>query len=362
MLMNRYFINEIGRTVIAVLIALTINKYYSLSGEYWMILAAFLTTLVTVGTPVKQVLIIILVMMAAVIFGSFLLYFNYYATFIIFIAGTLLLLTQYLFFSHRFMTHVYLFLLGIFTFTLGSLLILYNSQTMLGLKLFDIAIGGVIGVLCNLFVFSVSFAARFKHSIVPFIDALVECSHRLSKKCTHDIQNDLYVEKIFVSAFHAYPEWVYEVGFNPGLRSGVRFFMIKLERLMEAYFSMNYFISRIDIASYQYFFDAYASILNNNARLLIELKNFFQHEQGHYREDRDDTIHDDDISRRDDMTSPDTNELTNDIDNIEKILQSIVPAQMASLSSEYATLMSLVYDVRDVRKVLLQLLAALPDQ
>ena len=84
------------------------------------------------------------------------------------------------------------------------------------------------------------------------------------------------IEAVLAAKQSLYPEWVYEVGFNPGLRSGFRFFLVNLERVIEIFFSMNYLAnSGIDTTLLKSFAKYLTDVIEKNNELIHVLINYF---------------------------------------------------------------------------------------
>lgn len=138
-----------------------------------------------------------------------------------------------------------------------------------------------------------------------------------------------------------YPEWVFDVGFNPGLRAGFRFFLIKLDQVIETFFSINYLIHRKIAPELMQplTLDLIETIKRNN-QLILALVNFFQH--GTYV-DTDENFMGDMVALSENMQDRIPNDL-----------------EVLGISPDYIAVTSLVRDIKDMRELLLQLILSLP--
>lgn len=75
-LLNSFTFRHCSCVVFATLLALLITHYFSYSGEYWLVLSAFLVSQTTRGTPLRQGLIYFLLITSTIIGFTGVLYFN----------------------------------------------------------------------------------------------------------------------------------------------------------------------------------------------------------------------------------------------------------------------------------------------
>lgn len=138
-----------------------------------------------------------------------------------------------------------------------------------------------------------------------------------------------------------YPEWVFDVGFNPGLRAGFRFFLIKLDQVIETFFSINYLIHRkIAPELMEPLTSNLIETIKRNNELILALVHFFQN-----------------------GTYVDTNEnFMGDMTALSENMQNRIPndLEVLGISPDYIAVTSLVRDIKDMRELLLQLILSLP--
>jgi hypothetical protein len=281
---------------LSVLFAVLINYYFSLSAEGWMIISAFLVSQTTRGTPLKQSL-------------------------------------------------TYLFIIFVIVCMVST-----NSMELIHDRAFDTVIGGLIGILFGVFFFPVRIYAEFCLGMTPVFKALIEYSQVFSQSFTHRtyrkmlINKKWQIEAALSDRQGMYPEWVYEVGFNPGLRSGFRFFLVNLEYMTEIFFSLTYLMGRdVDAALLSEFSDGIANVMQKNEVLLQTLIDY--------------------LSGNKMINTNICEDFTSDMVELEKTLNQFIPGslELLDISPDYIILTALVRDLKDLRALLLQLILALPD-
>lgn len=279
----------------AVFIAVIVNHYLSFSKEGWIILAAFMVSQTTRGTPLKQGL-------------------------------------------------VYFFLIAMVALVMPP-----HDAVLMQDRMIDIVIGAMLGVLFSQLIFPVKVYSEFCLGVTPVLQALLGYSREFSRAFVYrNNTGPLEVKNVEIEAaldvrLGVYPEWIYEVGFNPGLRSGYRYFLVNLERITELFFSMNYLAHRgIEITLLSEFSQYLSDVIEKNNELLAVLVDYFS--KGKLTN----------IESESDFTS--------DMAALEEILNRYVPSnlELLDISPDNVTLTALVRDLKDLRGLLLQLVMALP--
>jgi hypothetical protein len=332
---------------LAVVIAILVNTYLSYSKEYWIVLVAFLMGQTTRGTPLRQSLIFFLTILITLIIATLLMTIHQ-PTIIDSILGVIFIISSYMVYINWPLTNqtFFLIMLAAIILLLATLSPVKNEPVM-QVRIIDAIIGAIIGILCAQFVFPINLRKEFSAGVVPTLKSLIEYSDVLTDNFIgqehhlHQVaEMKSKVEMAFQTQSGIYPAWVYELGFNPGLRSGLRFFLINLERLGEILFSMNFLLTRtVDFPIHDLTLTI-ADSMHKNTELLRTLVEYFANNQLKHSEA----------------------DFTGDIIELENALQKTVPGnlELLDLSPANITLTAFVRDVKDMRQILLQLVMALP--
>lgn len=323
---------------VPVYMAFMFQYIYTFSSEYWMVLAAFLVSQTTCGTPLRQGMMIFLNMAAAIIISSLLVMSIHHAGVIYFLVSILFMSCSYWAFMNRPQSSKMYFISLLFAI---SLLIATFSPNvtfdMMTGRIFDAAIGALIAMLCSVLIFSTKWDVEFSSGILPILTAMNEyaCAITSDKNITEKRQQ---VEHALLTL---YPSWIYETGFNRGLRSGFRFFLIHVERVSEVLFSMDDIRARgLDRGLMRELQASIDNVMRKNQELLTILSEYFMQVK----------------------ISNTNSDFTSDITEFEKAVQRALPDNMSilSVSPMFLQITAFVRDIKDLRGLLLQLVAALP--
>jgi len=230
--------------------------------------------------------------------------------------------------------------------------------------------GCIVGVLLGRFALSVRSVASFCRRILPALTALKSYSVILTdcllKSEVHDqtlSKGKRTLERALLERYSPYPEGIYKVGFNPGLRAGLRFFLVHLECVVELYFAISSTI-----------------ILHENLKLSesIALQEAMNSEEAQHFKNALGYLADPIVTcmRQNEsllsvlivfcethaVTEVSAKDYVSDVTDLEERLRQIIPQNLAllDLSPSSLRVASLVRDIKEVRQVLLQLLASLP--
>jgi hypothetical protein len=347
MLINKSLFNGIWHALsigAAVLTALVINNVIHFDHAGWLVLATFLCSQTTRGTPIRQGIIfcftIILAVMLAAFLGLIPLTLLTYA-----VVASVFVISGYIVFLFRPLSNkeIFHFLLFVLVLAIASLSP-KKIQTPISDYLLSIGLGAVIGIAFNQLFFSIRLNKFFFRGVSPLLKSLKDYSNTLTNnfvtKENSKLLNEqrLQIEKSMLSQYSGYPSWVYETGFNPGLRSSWRYFLINLEQVTEIYFVLDFFAQRhTDVTLLSEYI---VTTMQKNEELLDVL---IQYVEGQQR-----------INIESDFTS--------DLTALEDALRRIVPNQieLLDISPDYISLTALVINIRDLRGLLLKLVMSLP--
>src|SRR5690606_17377453 len=105
--------------------------------------------------------------------------------------------------------------------------------------------GGIIGLCGSQLIFPARIAKEFRYGLTPVLYALRHYNEGIINTFIKHERNPkllagkrMQLENSLQASKSHYPGWVYEVGFNPGVREGYRFFLINIELLTESVFAL----------------------------------------------------------------------------------------------------------------------------
>jgi hypothetical protein len=212
-----------------------------------------------------------------------------------------------------------------------------------------------MGMACNVLILPTPVVSLFQRGIYTVLQALAAYDEALQNSLLTVVhvdadkteallllgQQKIQLQQLMQAPYGAYPEWVYEVGFNPALGGGFRFFLIHIERIIELYFAMEYLVHRLNKEALpQELLEAVIKVMHFNHEGMLMLMHYFKHHQWQ------DT----------------SSDLMSDMFDLQKALANAVPAHLGLLdiSSDYVMLTDLVRNIKDIRELLLQLIESLP--
>lgn len=311
----------------------------------WAMIAAFLVSQTAFGTTLRQGMVIFFLMIVS-LFLSLLMhdYLNYpiYMSFIGFLiivgAGSAALSQSVISLRPTLLSRfVLLVLIAAFSLPFVSL---HDEQFL------SCVIGILIGMLCTLLIAFVSLEKEFRSGLLSLLEALEGYSREMRvymgrSEFNHSEADKLRVEKALQATVSGYPEWVFAMGFNPGLRSGFRFFLLNLDNVIASFFSLSLYLQqKLNPEIVLNIKEVFNLTTQRNTELIAILIKYFR-----------------------DRTPPASDaDFTQDIKDLEAAVKKIIPEslEIIDLSPDYPALSAIVRDLKDIRNMLLQLLSALP--
>jgi hypothetical protein len=194
--------------------------------------------------------------------------------------------------------------------------------------------GSCIGIVCRLFLWRDDIAKLFCREIVLVLQAM---SNYIAVLNTLTEEKNIFVQKYKLEKtlkLHG-AVWVFEVGFNPGLRQGFRYFLLQIERLFEILCAMEaLFYQGVRESMPAELAECVRMSLSHHQDLLNSLQYFFQTNK-----------------------MLETSSRFSDMEELENALRSVVPAQLEILdiSPHYVSLAEVVRLIKDMRETLLAL-------
>lgn len=350
-MLSSYALRQSISVAIAVLIAILVGYYFSNTREGWVMIAAFLVSQTTRGTPLKQNINSLFLIILALFSAYLMTLLTTNQDLLMLMAWTLfVMVSATVIVNHPFIRH------PISLSTLFALIVfvaLYMPDALdqsIRWRIVDVLMGGAIGILIGQFLFPVKPYDEFCAGVLPILQAINGYSKQYRELVIKQDNNagmleqdKTRIEEALQTQYGLYPEWVYEFGFNPGLRGGFRFFLVNIERLTEAYFSLDYLTDSGALHSCPT--DLMAEIdhvMQKNEELIeVLITQFTEYKL---------------VDRASDYTS--------DVKALEAVLQRLVPSDLSMLELIPGNIMmtSFVRDLVDARKLLLQLVLALPEK
>lgn len=335
--------------MLAIAFAILAGRYFAAQYAVWVVLAALVVSQTTQGTPARQGWLAIFMMAAGLIASASLLegvQQPLWAAVICLAIVTVCASMVYWKAPLSVISVYQWYLLPIVMLTV--IFIFSRTQHDLVKVLSAICVGGFIGMTFSLLVLPVMPSAEFKAGLLPTLRVLRDATSALCDAAVSQNTEDKMLRSAFIAMenmiatrqYH-YPEWVFEFGFNYGLRAGFRFFLIQMDKVGDQLFAMHYlFIHKMDVSLLSEIAEDVANALQKNQELLEVLISYFTN--GKIGETQSDFTH--------------------DITELKNSLRSVVPdyAEWLDISPDYINLTAFVRGIQDIREMLLQLVIALP--
>jgi hypothetical protein len=306
----------------------------------WIIISAFLIAIRPSGMLLRQVLPLLLLLACALMLGIGIAAINHGMK-ISALFGALILAGVFLIFQKERAQWVLLFCAGL-------LIAAFDVPDQLPNYLIDLLIGAAIGVLAQLLWLPARYSQLFKSGLKPLWRAFEDYTHAAASVLKQQSAvatlstKKIALQSYLASSFTIYPEWVFHVGFNYGLRASFRFFLLRVEQLSELCFAMDFYLQQWQKLSQEMPDDemvmALATALDHNAALLSIVANYFDGK----------------------LLTDHTGDYQTDIATLETAYHNHAPHDHEALllSPLYLTFGQLLQQVKDMRQVLLQLLLA----
>lgn len=203
----------------------------------------------------------------------------------------------------------------------------------------DVTIGAAIGIIAKLIILPEKPATEFRAELLPAINTL---NAYFSKIIDQLLQHDSHIvnNAALENALLALPNWVYERGFNSALQTGYRFFLSNVEKTSDILMSMHH------LARYQYDKELIAKIRPALLQYVDNVNLFFASVT---------TV----LELK--KLSEEPSNLSNEMAELQKQLFTIVPSslELLDMRRDYVYLAAFIYNLKDLRKLLLKMGEAL---
>lgn len=330
----------------AVAVALLLQPYIGFSNDYWLVLSSFMVCQTTRGTPLKQGMLVALLMVLGLSALAVLNNVTMLADKELLIVAVVSTVLVWYVRARRTLRAQYLYSLLV-TLLIAQLFPLGSGWLVVKFHIADILIGAFIGLSCSMIILPVQTVKEFLLGVVPTLTILGDYSQKLSEYFSEEETSVVLTKQMqevresLQSPTSLYPNWVYEVGFNRGLRAGFRYFLIKVECLAELVFSMDYLLEKnikkdVPVELYQHV----AKVTHHNAILIQAICAHFEKEK---------------------VVKVDL-DLTEDLDAFEQASKRFFSGTIALLdiSEQHMRLALFVRNIKDMRTRLLQLASTIP--
>lgn len=213
---------------------------------------------------------------------------------------------------------------------ISAILLMHYYDVFFAMLFLLVVMGVALWFILNHLFFSPPLFQQLATGVRPLLEALSE-----DKLDTKSVMSNL------LEMISGYPEWVYRLGFNPGLRAGFRFFLIHLEHVSDLYFSIDYYEhDRIGADALAEWEPLLSRVKKNNQRLLKTIIDRLQCSS---------------------IVKTDENYI-DDMSALSEAIKKRIPAHLSLMDvvPDSISLSAYLQDLIDLRHVLLQLVAALP--
>lgn len=337
------------RSALAIAAAMTAGYFMAPANIVWAVIGALLVVQTSRGTPARQGLHALFAAVVAVAAGYLL---SHYVVqlelFMMTISAVILICTLILMIRQPENYYVMLQWLLPTLVLIAATFWPAGNQMLLAHRVLILLAGGGLGIASSLLILPVMPYWEFRQGLAPILNALIRYSSELEKFMLSDRaiakpleKRLLKIERVLCAHRHEYPEWVFETGFNRNFRSSFRYVLVQLERVTDAFFSLDYHAKlTMDAELLAELAPHLAVVLSKNAALLQIIRAFFAGEP--IRQNNEN--------------------FTSDITDVHQSLRNVLPGsvELLDVSPDYVNLAALARDVIDIRELLLQILTGLP--
>lgn len=235
------------RATVVVFLAIIFSHYILKASSFWLPVAALLLTQIELGFPLYRGLqrffwLILLFGLG----GQLALWVQHLPLLLLPTLLVTVILTSY-----RYADHAYRYLGLHFSLLALSVLVLsllLPVQFLNSAYLWDLVIGGAVGLGGAVFLFPDRPDLEFPKRVVPllqdlsaYLGALIALLLR-EEGAEDGVQSKRQaLERRWANKDEAFPVWVFETGFNPALKPGQYFFVVHLGQITEILFALHYF-------------------------------------------------------------------------------------------------------------------------
>ncbi len=131
--------------------------------------------------------------------------------------------------------------LGVLIIIIVLLSLILPPHHMVYARLGDAGLGAMVGILANLFILPRQADTEFRCLVLPILRAAEEYFAEIINSIFEKDERTLNLKKMRMELLlQNLPSWVYESGFDLGLREGYQYFLMKLLHIVEILFSLHH--------------------------------------------------------------------------------------------------------------------------
>lgn len=343
--LNSYRNRRTVSVIVSIFLASMVAHYFSFTHTAWIIIAALMINHIGRVAHVRQTLFFFLVMTIAILIASLILDYrpllSLLSLFLLWLISDILIRYRYSQFKIK--------LSAIFLFYVAYAITVYVqgvSMQTLRYQMLDVLIGSIIGLITMFIILPPKIIKDFNDGINILIHKLEVNTLLLTRYFENKTSlNEVILATDQVDATlsdcnSAYPDWVYDTGFNRELRGGFRFYLVTLDRVIEILHSINVMLPEFDALLFEDMLPYFEKSMLINHKILSSLHHYFAH------------------GKKDNLTL----DWKEDIVALEKTIQDFFPAseELIEISPQFYIVTALLREIKDLRRLLLDLLLALP--
>lgn len=222
---------------------------------------------------------------------------------------------------------------------LGSLI--FSPMSLLYMRMYDVVLGALVGMVANIIILPDRVDTEYRMAFVPILRSYARYFSALVFLLLDKNIVDADREKIKVEKnLQQLPAWIYEVGFDTTLQKGYRYFFMKVGQIGEILFAIHH------LARYAYSEDLLSIIREPLLQCILRVEQFMEA-----------IITVLELKK----LSEGITDFGPELEEIEKRFKEVVPVAMeaAMVETDYVYLTEFIYDMRELREVLLRLTEAL---
>lgn len=327
-------------------LAVWLNHYFARTQEFWVPLATLLVMQMSIRTHLRLALQRFIIMVIAVGIGSYVVWYLHDFLMSLIVLSAFFVMACY--WHERYAVEGSLLSAALMSGLLVLVLVIPAPSYHFSYeRMSDVVLGGVIGLLCGLWVlpgradvdFRIGVIAIFQayeRYLMSVADLFFQESHR--EEILLHKRNE--VERVLQIQQADFPDWVYERGFNLALREGHRHFLLRTEQVGTILLAMHH-VARQPVDP------ALLSLLRQPLTLCI---------------DQTLQIMNSIIVMLDLKTPPaPMPDVVESMQILEAAFRRAVPLslELLDISPEYVSVSAFIYDLKDLQKTLLKLIEAL---